>query len=70
MGSTPNENFNQVARNRFKGFSCQMIVSFPYSFAFFYVYETTRKLLQDYYLKNVIASVLAEITGNLIRNPF
>ncbi len=47
-----------------------MIVSFPYSFAFFYVYETTRSLLRDHYLRNVIGSVLAEIAGNLIRNPF
>ena len=70
MGSSPTENFTYLARSRFRGFSCQMIVSFPYSFTFFYVYESTRQILKDNYFKNVIASVLAEISGNLIRNPF
>lgn len=70
MGSSPNENLASIAKSKFKGFSCQMIVSFPYSFTFFYTYETCRELMKDFYFKNVVASVFAEITGNLVRNPF
>lgn len=47
-----------------------MIVSFPYSFTFFYTYETTRALLKEYPSKDIVASALAEITANLVRNPF
>ena len=39
MASTPGENLRMIAQSRFRGFSCQMVVSFPYSFAFFYTYE-------------------------------
>ena len=70
MGSSPGENFTSIARSRFKGFSCQMIVSFPYSFTFFYTYETIRWLLPNNPMKNVLASVCAEIIANLVRNPF
>jgi hypothetical protein len=47
-----------------------MIVSFPYSFTFFYVYESIRALFPDNKYKNIMASVCAEIAGNLVRNPF
>jgi len=47
-----------------------MIVSFPYSFTFFYVYESVRAQFPDNNYKNVFASVFAEIAGNLVRNPF
>jgi hypothetical protein len=59
-----------IARSKFKGFSCQMVVSFPYSFAFFYTYETTRALLGGHVLSNIAASIFAEVAGNLVRNPF
>lgn len=59
MGSSKAENLRSIALSKFKGFSCQMIVSFPYSFTFFYTYETTRALLKDYQVKNIIASALA-----------
>jgi hypothetical protein len=70
MGSSPGENLTSIARSKFKGFSCQMIVSFPYSFSFFYTYESIRAWIPDNPIKNVIASVCAEIIGNLVRNPF
>jgi solute carrier family 25 S-adenosylmethionine transporter 26 len=44
MASSPEENLTKIAKSRFKGFSCQMIVSFPYSFTFFYTYESIRAL--------------------------
>ena len=47
-----------------------MVVSFPYSFTFFYAYETTRQYLKDYAWRNVAASVVAELAANLVRNPF
>jgi len=70
MGSSPNENFKDIAKSKFKGFSCQMIVSFPYSFTFFYTYETIRNLNKENKWKNAYASIFAEITGNIVRNPF
>lgn len=70
MGSSPGENLRSIAKSRFRGFSCQMVVSFPYSFSFFYVYESIRKILHDNPLKNIYASICAEIVGNLVRNPF
>ena len=59
-----------IAVSKFKGFSCQMTVSFPYAFTFFYTYETVRKILPAHTLTNALASVLAEVTANLVRNPF
>lgn len=47
-----------------------MLVSFPYSFTFFYTYETARTHLSGYRTKDILASALAEIMANLIRNPF
>jgi hypothetical protein len=47
-----------------------MVVSFPYSFTFFYTYESVRAALKDHALRNVAASGLAEIAANLVRNPF
>lgn len=47
-----------------------MIVSFPYSFTFFYTYETVRSWFPHHPIQNVIASVSAEIVANLVRNPF
>lgn len=47
-----------------------MIVSFPYSFSFFYTYETVRALLNKTLFANVVASVSAEVVANLVRNPF
>lgn len=70
MGSSPGENLRSIARSKFKGFSCQMIVSFPYSFTFFFVYESIRSAIPENPVKNVLASVCAEIFGNLVRNPF
>lgn len=70
MGSTQGENFAVIARSKFKGFSCQMTVSFPYSFTFFYTYETIRKAIPDNPFRNVYASICAEILANLVRNPF
>ncbi len=59
MASSPEENLTKIAKSKFKGFSCQMIVSFPYSFTFFYVYESIRALIPDNKYKNVLASVCA-----------
>jgi|JI6StandDraft_1071083.scaffolds.fasta_scaffold02807_4 hypothetical protein len=44
MGSSINENLLDKAKSisKFKGFSCQMLMSFPYSYAFFYVYGRIR----------------------------
>ena len=47
-----------------------MIVSFPYAFSFFYVYETIRAAMPDNSFKNLYASVVAEVVANVIRNPF
>lgn len=38
MGSLMGQDFSKLALSKFKGFSAQMIVSFPYSFTFFYTY--------------------------------
>lgn len=70
MGSSPGENLTSIARSKFKGFSCQMIVSFPYAFSFFYVYETIRATIPDHSFKNLYASVVAEVVANIVRNPF
>jgi solute carrier family 25 S-adenosylmethionine transporter 26 len=70
MGSSPGENLTSIARSRFRGFSCQMIVSFPYSFSFFYTYESIRAAIPNNPMKNVYASICAEVIGNLVRNPF
>lgn len=70
MGSSLGENFTNIARSKFRGFSCQMIVSFPYSFSFFYTYEAIRSLNKESKWKNFYASILAEIVGNIVRNPF
>ena len=59
MASSPEENLTKIAKSKFKGFSCQMIVSFPYSFTFFYTYELVRAKLSDNPYKNVYASVCA-----------
>lgn len=59
MASSPDENLRKIAKSKFKGFSCQMIVSFPYSFTFFYVYESMRKYLNENPYKNVYASICA-----------
>lgn len=47
-----------------------MIVSFPYSFSFFYTYESIREIFPDNPMRNVCASVCAEVVGNIVRNPF
>lgn len=47
-----------------------MIVSFPYSFTFFFVYEKIREKFGKTVLVNACASGAAEIAGNLVRNPF
>lgn len=47
-----------------------MIVSFPYSFSFFYTYETVRSLMHKSHFANMAASVCAEIVANIVRNPF
>ncbi len=47
-----------------------MIVSFPYSFSFFYTYETVRTYFNKTHMGNIIASISAEIVANLVRNPF
>jgi hypothetical protein len=47
-----------------------MIASFPYSFSFFYTYETMRSVLGISHFHNCVSSVVAEITANLVRNPF
>ena len=70
MASSAKENLRSIAATKFKGFSCQMIVSFPYSFSFFYTYETIRGMTKKTHLDNALASVCAEIVGNLVRNPF
>lgn len=70
MGSSPEENLTKIAKSKFRGFSCQMIVSFPYSFLFFYIYEAVRCSLQGYYGCNVVASIAAETVANIFRNPF
>lgn len=59
MASSAKENLRAIAVTKFRGFSCQMIVSFPYSFAFFYTYETVRRLTNKSYLANAGASVCA-----------
>lgn len=59
MGSSARENLTTIARSKFRGFSCQMVVSFPYSFTFFYTYETVRTLLGTNHLANAFASVAA-----------
>lgn len=59
MASSPEENLTKIAKSRFKGFSCQMIVSFPYSFTFFYTYESIRALFPENKYKNILASVCA-----------
>jgi hypothetical protein len=47
-----------------------MIISFPYSFSFFYTYETVRSIIGISHVGNFFASVSAEIVANLVRNPF
>ena len=47
-----------------------MIVSFPYSFTFFYTYETVRAMFNKSYFGNMLASICAEIAANIVRNPF
>lgn len=44
MASNVSENLLKSAQSisKFKGFSCQMLVSFPYSYMFFYVYGKIR----------------------------
>jgi solute carrier family 25 S-adenosylmethionine transporter 26 len=70
MGSSPGENLTSIVRSKFRGFSCQMVVSFPYSFSFFYTYESIRAAIPDNSFKNLYASVCAEVIGNIVRNPF
>ena len=70
MASSVQENLKFIALSKFRGFSCQMIVSFPYSFTFFWVYETVRSYSQKSALSNAFASVCAEIAANIVRNPF
>lgn len=70
MASSAHENLKTIALTKFKGFSCQMIASFPYSFSFFYTYESVRAMMGKSHTGNVIASVCAEIVANLVRNPF
>jgi solute carrier family 25 S-adenosylmethionine transporter 26 len=70
MASSLNENLKNLAFSKFKGFSCQMIASFPYSFSFFYTYEMMRSIVGTTHLCNFISSVTAEIVANLVRNPF
>lgn len=59
MASSKTENFSKLALSKFKGFSAQMIVSFPYSFTFFYTYETVRAYGQALPFTNVFASIIA-----------
>ena len=47
-----------------------MLVSFPYSFTFFYIYEKIRENFGKSATVNIAASVCAEIGGNIVRNPF
>ena len=47
-----------------------MTVSFPYAFIFFYTYETVRALMPAHMLTNALASVMAEVAANIVRNPF
>ena len=70
MGSSARENLRSIALSKFRGFTCQMLVSFPYSFTFFYTYETTRAILGISHLSNIAASISAEVVANLVRNPF
>lgn len=47
MGSSIKENLTKTASNisKFRGFSCQLIISFPYSFTFFLIYQGIRDRL-------------------------
>jgi solute carrier family 25 S-adenosylmethionine transporter 26 len=70
MASTPGENLRSLVLSKFRGFSCQMIVSFPYSFSFFAVYESIRHYSNKTVVENAFASICAEIVANVVRNPF
>lgn len=70
MASTSSENLRSIALSKFRGFSCQMIASFPYAFTFFYTYEAVRSQLKEYSSKDITASALAEVNANIVRNPF
>ena len=59
MGSSSHENLRTIAVSRFKGFSAQMLVSFPYSFSFFYTYEYVRSRSDKSALANMFASICA-----------
>lgn len=56
MATSAQENIKDIALSKFKGFSAQMIVSFPYSFTFFFVYEKIREKFGKTVLMNAIAS--------------
>lgn len=70
MATSVKQNIKDIALSKFKGFSAQMVVSFPYSFTFFYIYEKIRENFGKSSSVNIFASVCAEIGGNIVRNPF
>lgn len=71
MASSLKENITKSASgvSKFKGFSCQLIMSFPYSFTFFMVYQWVRDRLPKSHLSNITASVCSEMAANFLRNP-
>lgn len=71
MGSSIKENLIEQAQSisKFRGFSCQMLVSFPYSYIFFLVYGHIRKRLNPSSTADFIAGALAETASNIVRNP-
>lgn len=69
MASHPGKNFESVPISRFKGFECQMLISFPFSFTFFLVYQKFRLSFHEIKYKNFFASITAEFCANIVRNP-
>jgi solute carrier family 25 S-adenosylmethionine transporter 26 len=71
MGSNLKENLLKEAGkiSKFKGFSCQMIVSFPYAYTFFYLYGWLRQSLRKSSWSDMLAASIAESVANIIRNP-
>jgi hypothetical protein len=47
-----------------------MILSFPYSYVFFYTYGWLRQNLSNSYSSDLLAAVMGEGVANIIRNPF
>jgi ABC-type siderophore export system fused ATPase/permease subunit len=55
--------------SKFNGLSCQLIISFPYYFTFFVIYEGIRDRLQSSHTTNFLAALVGETVSNILKNP-